>query len=104
MSVFYSFHYDRDSWRVQQVMNMGVIDGSPLLNHQEWETVKRGGGQAIKNWIDRQMLYGLTGRCFTRVPLSFLSDTKPPTGPGSDTRSKRHTVKGNPFSASESTG
>lgn len=57
MSVFYSFHYDRDSWRVQQVMNMGVIDGSPLLNHQEWETVKRGGVQAIKNWIDRQMLY-----------------------------------------------
>ena len=30
MAVFYSFHYDRDSWRVQQVMNMGKIEGQPL--------------------------------------------------------------------------
>lgn len=58
MSVFYSFHYDRDNWRVYQVMNMGVIeDSTPLLNHQDWEKVKRGGDQAIKNWIDRQMRY-----------------------------------------------
>lgn len=57
MSVFYSFHYDRDNWRVQQIMNMGVIEGTTLLNHQDWETVKRGGDQAIKNWIDKQMLY-----------------------------------------------
>lgn len=57
MSVFYSFHYDRDNWRVQQIMNMGAIEGTTLLNHQDWETVKRGGDQAIKNWIDKQMLY-----------------------------------------------
>ncbi len=57
MSVFYSFHYDRDNWRVQQIMNMGVIEGSPLLNHQDWETVKRGGSRAIMNWIDNQMRY-----------------------------------------------
>lgn len=35
MSVFYSFHYDRDNWRVHQIMEMGVIEGTPLLNHQE---------------------------------------------------------------------
>lgn len=57
MSVFYSFHYDRDNWRVQQIMNMGAIEGTTLLNHQDWETVKRGGDLAIRNWIDSQMLY-----------------------------------------------
>lgn len=67
-SVFYSFHYERDSWRVQQVMNMGRIDkndpeqpkrpiGQPLLNSQEWETIRRKGDQAIEKWIDEQMKY-----------------------------------------------
>lgn len=27
MAVFYSFHYDRDHWRVQQIMNMGALEG-----------------------------------------------------------------------------
>jgi MTH538 TIR-like domain (DUF1863) len=57
MAVFYSFHYDRDAWRVQQVMNMGVIEGQPLLTTQKWEEVKRKGDQAIKNWIAEQMKY-----------------------------------------------
>ena len=57
MSVFYSFHYDRDNWRVHQIMEMGVIEGTPLLNHQEWEKVKRSGDSAIRNWIDSQMRY-----------------------------------------------
>lgn len=57
MAVFYSFHYDRDSWRVQQVMNMGVVEGQPLLNSQDWEAVKRRGDQAIENWIEEQMKY-----------------------------------------------
>lgn len=24
-SVFYSFHYDRDAWRVQQIIQMGAL-------------------------------------------------------------------------------
>ncbi len=56
-SVFYSFHYDRDAWRVQQVMNMGKLEGQPLLSAQKWEEVKRRGEQAIKNWIAEQMKY-----------------------------------------------
>lgn len=55
MAVFYSFHYDRDVHRVQLVENMGSIEGQPLLNHQEWETVKRGGTAAIQEWIDEKM-------------------------------------------------
>lgn len=56
-SVFYSFHYDRDAWRVQQVRNMGVLDGQPLLDAQEWEQVRRQGDAAIQNWIKEQMAY-----------------------------------------------
>lgn len=55
MSVFYSFHYARDNWRVQQIMNMGRVDGGQLLKPQEWEAVKRRGDQAIRSWIDNNM-------------------------------------------------
>lgn len=54
-SVFFSFHYQRDSWRVQQVAQMGVVEGQQLLDGQTWEAVKRKGDQAIRDWIDRQM-------------------------------------------------
>ncbi|RYQ42411.1 molecular chaperone Tir [Bifidobacterium pseudolongum subsp. globosum] len=57
MSVFYSFHYARDNWRVQQIMNIGQVERNPLLSHQEWEQIKRGGDQSIRNWIDGQMRY-----------------------------------------------
>jgi hypothetical protein len=56
-SVFYSFHYDLDSWRVQQIINMGALEGQPILNAQAWETVKRQGDKAIENWISEQMSY-----------------------------------------------
>ncbi len=55
--VFYSFHYQLDNWRVQQVMNMGVVEGQPLLGSQRWEDVARGGDAAIQSWIDEQMKY-----------------------------------------------
>lgn len=57
MAVFYSFHYDSDSWRVQQIINMGALEGQTILNAQEWEAVKRGGDQAIKDWVSQQMAY-----------------------------------------------
>jgi hypothetical protein len=54
-SVFYSFHYDRDFWRVQQVRNMGLLEGQPVVNAQDWESVKREGNASIQNWIELQM-------------------------------------------------
>jgi hypothetical protein len=51
MAVFYSFHYDRDSWRVQQVINMGALEGQPLLKPQEWEEAKKKAG-GIEKWIE----------------------------------------------------
>jgi Thoeris protein ThsB, TIR-like domain len=53
--VFHSFHYKKDSQRVQQVRNMGVIEGQRLLSANEWEQVKKGGDDAIRDWISKQM-------------------------------------------------
>ncbi|HYG53109.1 MAG TPA: TIR domain-containing protein [Flavobacteriales bacterium] len=55
--VFYSFHYDNDSWRTSQVRNIGVIEGNRPAPDNDWEAVKKGGDPAIKRWIDNQM-YG----------------------------------------------
>lgn len=56
MAVFYSFHFQEDFWRVMQIMNMGAIGGQHI-NSQAWETVKRQGDRAIKNWIEKEMKY-----------------------------------------------
>lgn len=54
-SVFYSFHYMPDNWRVAQVRNIGAIEGNKQATDNDWETVKKAGDQAIKNWIDGQL-------------------------------------------------
>lgn len=53
--VFYSFNFKKDSQRVAQVKNMGVIEGQPLLTSNQWEEVKKGGDAGIRKWIDEQM-------------------------------------------------
>lgn len=55
--IFYSFHFSRDFWRVQQIRQMGVIEGNTPVSSNDWETVKRNGYLAIKNWIDNAMRY-----------------------------------------------
>jgi hypothetical protein len=54
-STYVSFHYERDHWRVQQVLRMGAIEGQEILSTQSWESVKRKGDQAIKDWIEKEM-------------------------------------------------
>lgn len=61
--VFYSFHYEADSWRTSQVRNIGTIEGNRPVSDNAWEQVKRGGDKAIQNWIDGQ----LKGRSCTIV-------------------------------------
>lgn len=53
--VFFSFHYSNDSWRVQQIRNMGVIDGNTPVSSNDWEEVKRKGDENIKRWINSAM-------------------------------------------------
>ncbi len=55
--VFYSFHYDNDVFRVQQIRNMGVVDGNEPVSPNDWEQVKRQGDAAVERWIDESMKY-----------------------------------------------
>ena len=56
-TVFYSFHYKNDVHRVQLVQKIGALEGQPLLNAQEWETIEGQGQAAVRKWIDDQMKY-----------------------------------------------
>jgi hypothetical protein len=55
--VFYSFHYDNDVMRVQQIRNIGALEDNKPVSHNDWEQVKRGGDAAIKRWIDNNLSY-----------------------------------------------
>ncbi|MFY7924614.1 MAG: TIR domain-containing protein [Aquidulcibacter sp.] len=55
--VFFSFHFDNDYWRTQQVRNMGALEGQPLCTPNAWEEVKRKGKASIEKWIADNM-YG----------------------------------------------
>lgn len=55
--VFYSFHFDNDVMRVQQVRNIGSIEGNSPTTPNEWEKLKRTGDSAVQNWIHENMKY-----------------------------------------------
>lgn len=54
-NVFYSFFYDKDVFRVQQIRQMGVFEGEEPVTPNAWEEVKKGGDAAIQSWIDKNM-------------------------------------------------
>jgi hypothetical protein len=53
--VFYSFHFDKDIWRVGQVRNIGQIEGNVPIARSDWETLQRKGKAAVEQWIDTTM-------------------------------------------------
>jgi len=53
--VFFSFHFDKDSWRAGQVKNMGMVDSSSTFSDNDWEEVKEKTDTKIKEWIDSQL-------------------------------------------------
>lgn len=55
--VFYSFHFDNDVMRVQQIRNIGSIEGNAPTTPNEWEKLKQTGKKAVENWIDQNMKY-----------------------------------------------
>lgn len=55
--VFYSFHFDNDVMRVQQIRNIGVIEGNTPISANDWEELKRKGDSAVEKWIDDNMKY-----------------------------------------------
>lgn len=64
--VFFSFHYQRDIWRVNVVRNSNVIEAQAAAGWQDaslWERTKKTGDAAIKKLIDE----GLEGTSVTVV-------------------------------------
>jgi hypothetical protein len=56
--IFFSFHYERDSWRAGQVRNCNVVsseDQYGFIDAADWEEVKKKGEAAITKWIGTQM-------------------------------------------------
>jgi hypothetical protein len=53
--VYWSFYYKDDSSRIQQVINMGVVEGQHIVTGQRWEEVKKSGDAGIKKWIHDEM-------------------------------------------------
>ena len=74
--VYFSFHYDRDVVRVSRIRNSNVVasnyDRTTFLDHADWESIKKQGDSAIKNWIDNQLI----GSTVTCVLIGRLTDTR----------------------------
>lgn len=57
--VFFSYHFDRDNWRANQVRNSWVTkpdrQSAGFFDSAEQEEVKRASDEAIRRWIDEQL-------------------------------------------------
>jgi hypothetical protein len=53
--VFFSFYFDEDCWRTQQVRNIGAIEQDEPVSKNDWEKVKDGGDDEVEKWIEKQM-------------------------------------------------
>lgn len=57
--VFFSFHYERDNWRVGQVRNCWLTkpdrESAGYWDAVKWEEVKKQGDDAIRRWIDNSL-------------------------------------------------
>src|SRR5207249_4057700 len=52
--VFFSFHYDRDIWRANQVRMANVVAGPDVagfFDHSEYEEAKKAGADGIRKMI-----------------------------------------------------
>ena len=53
--VYYSFHYENDYWRLQQIRKNPAVQGQSIYAADEWENLKWEGDYRVKNVIDRAM-------------------------------------------------
>jgi len=60
-SVFFSFHYDRDIWRVEIIRNHYITKGTyqvaGFFDHSKREKVKKQGQETIKRFIHKGLKY-----------------------------------------------
>lgn len=59
--VFFSYHFDRDAWRANQVRHSWVTkpdrEAAGFFDAADQEEVKRSSDEAIRRWIDSQLQY-----------------------------------------------
>jgi len=55
--VFFSFHFDGDSWRTNQIRNAGIVAQDPPVAKTQWEQIRRTGERAIRAWIDPRIAW-----------------------------------------------
>jgi hypothetical protein len=58
-TVFFSFHYQRDIWRVNQIRGIPNIIGNSAAGFKDaslWEAAKKKSDDAIKSMIDKALL------------------------------------------------
>ncbi|MGA3797553.1 TIR domain-containing protein [Pseudomonas fluorescens] len=53
-NVFYSFHFDKDVFRVQQIRNMVVLVGDDPVSPNTWEEIKST-EQGVEDWINENL-------------------------------------------------
>jgi hypothetical protein len=64
--VFFRFHYQKDIWRVNQVRNAHVVEGTAAAGFHDaslWEEARKKGDEAVKRLINK----GLEGTSVTVV-------------------------------------
>jgi hypothetical protein len=75
--VFFSFHYERDVWRANQVRNSWITKpdrvAAGFVDAAAFEEVKKKGDAAVKKWIDDQ----LSGTSVTVVLIGSETSTRP---------------------------
>lgn len=55
--IFYSFYFDDDVMRVQQIRNIGALEDNKPVSANDWEGIRNKGDKAIEKWIDDNMAY-----------------------------------------------
>ncbi len=55
--IFYSFHFDNDVMRVQQIRNIGALEDNKPISANKWEEIKKKGKDSIEEWIADNMNY-----------------------------------------------
>jgi hypothetical protein len=56
--VFFSFHFDKDIWRANQVRMANVVAGADVagfFDHSEYTEAKKQGAEGIRRMIDRHL-------------------------------------------------
>ena len=75
--MYFSFHYERDVWRANQVRNSWVTkpdrEAAGFVDAADFEEVKKKGEDAVERWIDNQ----LEGTSVTAVLIGNQTSERP---------------------------